>query len=66
MVDILKGMQDKNIIVNMGKEGKESFNVESQDIENAITDSTDNLEKFINKEFCVTLINRIKSEVKGY
>ena len=54
----------------MGKEGKESFNLvtdfsmESQDIENAITDSTDNLEKFINDEFYVTLINRIKSEVK--
>ena len=52
-------MQDKNIIVNMGKEGKESFivitdfDMESQDIENAITDSTDNLEKFINEEFYV-------------
>ena len=50
LVDVLKGMIDKNIIVNMGKEGKESFNLitdfnmESQDIENAITDSTDNLE----------------------
>ena len=67
LVDILKGTIDKNIIVNMGKEGKESFNLITDfnmDIENAITDSTDNLQKFIHEEFYVTLINRIKSEVQ--
>ena len=58
------------MIHDTGKEGKESFNItaelnsETEEKGNMLDDSTENLEKYINDEFYLTLINRIKSEVK--
>ena len=59
-------MLEKKMIFNTGKGGKESFSVTTETEENSdiFEDSTDNLEKYIKDEFYLTLINRIKSEVK--
>ena len=58
------------MIHDTSKEGKEFFNVtaelnlETEENGNMLDDSTENLEKYINGEFYLKLINRIKSEVK--
>ena len=58
------------MIYDIGKEGKGYFNVtaelnsETEENGNMLDGSTENLEKYINDEFYLTLINRIKSEVK--
>ena len=70
LIVILNSMLEKKVIFNMGKEGKESFNVstelnnESEENLDLLDVSTESLEKYINEEFYLTLINRIKSEVK--
>ena len=70
LIVILNSMLEKKVIFNMGKKGKESFNVsteltnESEENLDLLDVSTESLEKYINEEFYLTLINRIKSEVK--
>ena len=74
---IIEDLTEKNIIVNKGKVGKESFDliqegtnleIPEEKVTKVASDDGESLHvvtEFIDKEFYPTLINRIKLEVKN-